>query len=654
MLHDLSRSRSLHRSGTVRRPGGLRRIALAATLAGALTASALVTASASATPANTTAAGRVAAATGAAVRAASTGFGPRVLVFDPSMPTSEIQSAADEIYAAQVNDEMGPNRWSLLFRPGTYGTATEPLQIKVGYYTEVAGLGATPGDVVINGKVEVYNRCLDDGGTSNCIALNNFWRTLANLTIDVNAAGQDGCRASANFWAVSQAVSMRRVDISGANLSLMDYCTAGPQFASGGFIADSRLPFTINGSQQQWLTRNSEVVGWSNAVWNQVFAGVVGAPTEEAFPDPPYTTLDTTPVSREKPWLYVDGRGAYQVRVPNAAVNTRGTSWATSDALGRTLPLSSFFVAHPGDSAKTINSQLARGKHLLLTPGLYDVDRSIDVKRPGTVVLGMGHATLTSVRGAVPLEVRGQAGTVIAGVTIDAGTVQSPALLRVDDKASRRDRSSAADPLTLSDVYFRVGGPHVGKTKVALEIEADHVLVDHTWVWRADHGIEGFTAGTEGDTDRWRTNTARNGVIVDGDDVTATGLFVEHFQQHNTVWNGERGRVVFYQNELPYDPPTQADWTQGDGTLGYAGYKVGDRVRTHSLWGGGSYVFNRNNPAIITEHGFEVPRTPGVRLHHLLTVNLGAGTIRHVVNDVGAQVDTDNPIGVPAFVVDYP
>ena len=80
-----------------------------------------------------------------------------------------------------------------------YGTDAEPLQMKVGYYTEVAGLGASPADVTINGKIEVYNRCLEDGGTSNCLALVNFWRTLSNLTLRVNAAGQDGCRASANF-----------------------------------------------------------------------------------------------------------------------------------------------------------------------------------------------------------------------------------------------------------------------------------------------------------------------------------------------------------------------------------------------------------------------------------------------------------------------
>ena len=122
-------------------------------------------------------------------------------------------------------------------------------------------------------------------------------------------------------------------------------------------------------------------------------------------------------------------------------------------------------------------------------------------------------------------------------------------------------------------MYFRVGGPHVGKADVALEVNSDNVLIDHTWVWRADHGVEGFTGD---DTERWNTNTGRNGVVVNGDNVTATGLFVEHFQQYNTVWNGENGTTILYQNELPYDPPTQADWMHG-GVEGWAGYKVGDQ-----------------------------------------------------------------------------
>lgn len=601
------------------------------------------------------------ATTGAATAAPSPvaglddpGFGTSVTVFDPSMPVAQIQAALDATYAKQVDNEMGSARYAFLFKPGTYGSEANPLHVKVGYYTEVAGLGASPTDVTINGKVEVYNRCLADGGTSNCIALNNFWRTLSNLSLRVNGAGQDGCRASADFWAVSQAVSMRRLDVSGANLSLMDYCTAGPQYASGGFIADSRLPFVINGSQQQWLTRNSELTGWSNAVWSAVFSGVVGAPSEAGFPDPAYTTLDRTPVSREKPFLFVDAQNRYAVRVPAAQRDSRGVTWAGGMTAGRTIPLSEFFVARPGTSAQEINSHLARGQNLLLTPGVYDIDRTIEVKRPDTVVLGLGHATLTSVGGAVPLEVKDVPGVVLAGLTVDAGTVESPALVRIGSKNGDNGTSKdvATDPTTLSDVYFRVGGPYIGKTDVALEVNSDDVLIDHTWVWRADHGTEGFTAGVNGDTDRWRTNTGRTGVVVNGDDVTATGLFVEHFQQHNVIWNGERGTTVFFQNELPYDPPTQADWTH-DGVQGWAAYKVADDVENHLLYGGGVYVFNQNNPAIHTENGFEVPQAPGVALHHILTVNLSAGTIDHVVNGVGGPADTTR-VGVPVYVADYP
>jgi len=593
----------------------------------------------------------VTAATGTAAAAspahpATPNFGPNVTIFDPSMPVSQIQAALDATHAAQVDNEMGTNRYAYLFKPGTYGTAEQPLQVKVGYYTEIAGLGASPTDVVINGKVEVYNRCLADGGTSNCLALVNFWRTLSNLSISINSAGQDGCRSSANFWAVSQAVSLRRLNITGANLSLMDYCTAGPQYASGGFIADSKLPFVVNGSQQQWLTRNSEVAGWSNGVWNQVFSGVVGAPDDSAFPNPPYTTLATTPVSREKPYLFVDAKGKYNVRVPSALKNTSGISWANRVTPGRTIPLSDFYVAKPSDSVRAINLQLALGKHLLLTPGAYDIARSIKVWRPNTVVLGLGHATLTAVNGSIPLDVADVPGVIIAGVAIDAGLKESPVLLRVGKKHAF-GLSLPSNPTTLSDVYFRVGGPHVGKANIALEVNSDNVLIDHTWVWRGDHGVEGLT-----DTERWNTNTGRYGAVINGDNVTATGLFVEHFQRYNTVWNGDNGTTILYQNELPYDPPTQADWMNGS-VEGYAGYKVGDRVKNHTLHGAGVYVFNQNNPSIHTENGFEVPQTPGVKLHHIMTVNLSAGTIDHVVNGVGDPADTTK-IGVPVYIAQYP
>ncbi|WP_402468461.1 adenylyl cyclase [Isoptericola aurantiacus] len=585
-------------------------------------------------------------------------LGPNVTVFDPSTPQDEIEQYLTELATQQTDAEMSTDRYSVLFKPGAYGSAQDPLQATVGYYTEVAGLGANPGDVDVHGALEVYNRCLGDDANPNCIALVNFWRTIANLHLTVDSAGQDGCRASANFWAVSQAVSMRRLDVTGP-VSLMDYCTAGPQYASGGFIADSRFDAPVtNGSQQQWLTRNSEMPSWSNAVWNQVFSGVEGAPDDSAFPDPPYTTLDTTPVSREKPYLFVDDDGRWNVRVPAAQTDTRGVSWADGTTPGRTIGIEDFYIAQPGDSVREINTNLARGKNLLLTPGVYDVADSIRVKRAGTVVLGMGHATLTAVDGAVPVTVADKPGIVVAGITVDAGTVESPVLLQVGKAGGHHGNpANPANPTTLSDVYFRVGGPHVGKADTALEVNSDHVLVDHTWVWRGDHGVEGFPtggeAGVNGDTVRWNTNTGRTGVRINGDDVTATGLFVEHFQEFNTVWNGERGTTVLYQNELPYDPPTQGHWTRPDGTLGYAGYKVADDVTEHTLHGGGVYVFNQNNPEIVTENGFEVPDAPGVNLHHVMTVNLSAGTIEHVVNGVGDAVPPSTS-GAPEYVPQYP
>ena len=619
--------RALSRPAPRRRPAALAATVVALTLAvaGALAAPAAAAPS-SARPARS---------------ASAPDLGPNVKLITPDMPQADIQSLVDSIAAQQVDDEMGTGRYALLFAPGTYGSVDHPLVFQVGYYTEVAGLGANPGDVVINGHVDVYNRCL---AADNCIALNNFWRSLSNLTI--NVAGAEGCRASGEFWAVSQAAPMRRVDITGGNLTLMDYCTAGPQYASGGFIADSRTGFVVNGSQQQFLVRDSSIGGWSNAVWNQVFSGVDGAPAQ-SFPDPPYTTLPTTSVSRERPFLYQDDDGGYRVLVPAPRRDASGTTWENGATPGRSLPISSFFVAHPSDSVATINAALARGKNLLLTPGVYSIDRTISVRRPGTVVLGLGLATLTAARGAVPLAVADVPGVDVAGLMIDAGPVRSPALMRIGTRHAagtparqRAGWSDPAYPTGVQDVFFRVGGPHVGKAAVALEVNSDHVVLDDIWAWRADHG-QGVG---------WTVNTADHGVVVNGDDVTATGLFVEHFQKENVIWAGERGRTVFFQNELPYDAPDQAAW-QHDGVLGYAAYKVADTVRDHELWGGGSYVYTNVDPSLHASHGFEVPVTPGVRLHDLLTVQLGAGTIDHVVNDTGAPT---GEVGVPSTVTSYP
>jgi hypothetical protein len=577
-------------------------------------------------------------ASAAPAASAQPDFGPNVKIFDPTMPVSEIQATVDAIASQQVDNEMGTQRYALLFKPGTYGTADHPLIFQVGYYTEVAGLGLAPTDVTINGHVDVYNRCLTP---TNCIALVNFWRSLSNLTI--NVAGLTGCRASGNFWAVSQAAPLRRVNVNGP-LTFMDYCTAGPQYASGGFMSDSVTGSIVNGSQQQFLVRDSSIGSWSNAVWNQVFSGVHGAPAQ-SFPNPPYTTLATTPVSKERPFLYVDARGRYRVFVPSPRTNSSGATWSTGPTAGRSLPLSDFYLARPSDSVTTINLHLLLGKNLIFTPGVYDIDRSIVVWRPDTVVLGMGIATLTAVNGATPLRLADSRGIDVSGLMIDAGPVNSPTLMQVGTRlGGALNLGDRNDPTVLHDVFFRVGGPHIGKATVSLEVNSDNAILDDIWAWRADHGVSGSVG--------WDVNTGDTGVIVNGDNVTATGLFVEHYQKYNVIWSGEHGTTIFFQNELPYDPPDQAAY-QHDGVLGWAAYKVADRVRTHELWGGGSYVFFNVNPAIHASRGFEVPVKPGVKLHDLLTVNLSAGTIDHVVNDTGAPATTA-AIGVPSYVVSYP
>jgi len=567
-------------------------------------------------------------------------LGPNVIVFDPTMPTSQIQATIDGITAQQVDNEFGAQRYTLLFKPGTHGTPASPLTFQVGYYTEVAGLGASPTDVTINGHVDVYNRCLTP---SNCIALVNFWRSLSNLTI--NVAGLSGCRASGDFWAVSQAAPMRRVNITGGNLTLMDYCTAGPQYASGGFIADSRTGFVINGSQQQFLVRDSSIGGWSNGVWNQVFSGVLAAPPQSfsttAYDPPPYTTLPASPVTRERPFLYLDASGHYNVFVPAVRHDSSGTTWASGGSgSGSSIPLDTFFVARPTDDVKDINTALATGRNLIFTPGVYHLDRTIDVKRPDTVVLGLGFATLVPENGITAMRVADVKGVKIAGLLFDAGPVSSDALLQVGTKNAHK--SDPGDPTSLHDVFFRIGGAAAGKATTSLVVNSDNVILDDVWAWRADHGT-----GVG-----WTVNTADTGVVVNGDDVTAYGLFVEHYQRYEVIWNGEDGKTIFFQNEMPYDPPNQAAWAH-DGVNGFAAYKIADGVKTHEAWGLGSYCFFNVDPTIHATRAFEVPVTPGVKLHDILTVSLGGvGTIDHVVNDTGAAAQ--GAATIPVNIVSFP
>ena len=638
----LGRERRL--SGPARR---LRRVAiLAVAVLGAAGLSAAPAWAASAKPAAPARAAAPATVSPAVHLAGEPDFGPNVYVFTPSMPQSQIQATVNSIANQQISNQFGTQRYALLFEPGTYGSAANPLTFQVGYYTEVAGLGGVPGDVTINGTIDVYNQCFPTtDGSSNCIALDNFWRSLSNLTI--NISGQTGCQSGTDFWAVSQAAPMRRVNVTGGNLSLMDYCSAGPQYASGGFIADSSFSggTVINGSQQQFIVRNSNLDGWSNGVWNQVFSGDIGAPPT-IFPPTaaggPYTTLPTSPVTQEEPFLQTDAAGNYSVLVPALQHNSSGTSWQGGAAAGTSVPISKFFIATPSTPVLAIDAALALGKNLLLTPGVYDLKAPILVTRPNTIVLGLGFPTLVPQNGTAAMQVLGVPGAKLSGMIFDAGPKNSPVLLQVGGPLAA-GTGSAADPTLVQDVFFRIGGATAGSATDSLVVNSSHVILDDIWAWRADHG-----AGVG-----WTSNTADTGLIVNGNDVTAYGLAVEHYQKNEVIWNGQGGEDIFFQNEMPYDPPSQAAWMSSATTDGYPAFVISPKVTSFTGYGMGSYCFFNQGVPIESATAFLVPDTPGVQLNDVLTRFLnGSGSIDHVVNGTGAAVTTDNP--GPSYVVSYP
>ncbi|MET9640211.1 discoidin domain-containing protein [Streptomyces virginiae] len=543
-------------------------------------------------------------------------LGPNVIVFDPSTPG--IQARLDQVFQQQESAQFGSGRYQFLFKPGTYNG----LNAQIGFYTSISGLGLSPDDTTINGDVTV------DAGWFNGNATQNFWRSAENLALNpVNGTDR---------WAVSQAAPFRRMHVKGG----LNLAPNGYGWASGGYIADSKIDGQVgNYSQQQWYTRDSSIGGWSNGVWNQVFSGTQGAPAQ-GFPNPPYTTLDTTPVSREKPFLYLDGN-EYKVFVPAKRVDARGTSWGNGTApQGSSIPLSQFYVVRPGASAETINQAVTQGLHLLFTPGVYHVDRTIQVNRPGTVVLGLGLATIVPDNGVTAMKVGDVDGVRLAGFLIDAGPVNSPSLLEIGPAGTTTDH--AADPTTVQDVFIRVGGAGPGRATVGMVVNNHDTIVDHTWIWRADHG----------DGVGWETNRSDYGFRVNGDDVLATGLFVEHFNKYDVQWNGERGRTIFFQNEKAYDAPHQAAIQNGS-IKGYAAYQVADSVAVHEGWGLGSYCYYNVDPTIRQEHGFQAPVKPGVRFHDLLVVSLGGnGQYEHVINGTGAP--TSGTSTVPSTIVSFP
>jgi hypothetical protein len=538
-----------------------------------------------------------------------------VYVFDPSQ-SSQTQSVVDSVYAKQgghnppFNGQWSSDRYAFLFKPGSHS-----VTVNVGFYTSVIGLGTAPTDTNIT-QVRCENGDFDYTGG----ALSNFWRSAENFANGGNM-----------LWAVSQASPLRRVYVKG-NLDLYQYnsgCCAG--YASGGWLSDSVVTGTItSGSQQQWITRNTQIGTWNGGVWNMVFVGNNGSvPASHCghTGGGPYSTIAQTPIIAEKPYITIDSSGRYTLRVPNWETNKVGH---TADYTKTTnIDFSNVYVTQPTDSAATINTQLANGLHVIFSPAIYTLTDSISITRANTVVMGIGMATLISPNGKPAVIVGNVDGVRVGGILFQAGDGTTPALIQW---GSAGYAGSASNPGLLFDVFARVGGTNnpatesISATSMVV-INSGNVVIDNSWLWRADHGVSGSVVNSQ--------NPNQHGLVVNGANVTAYGLAVEHQLQDLVQWNGEGGRTYFYQSELPYDV-TEANF----GTPGYVSYHVASGVQNHHAWGAGVYSYFRDN-AVTVANGIVTGTSTNVVFVNSLTVFLnGLGQITHIINGKGATVNT--------------
>ncbi len=548
-------------------------------------------------------------------------FGEDTYIFESTDPMNKIQDIIDTAYKTSEAGQFGQNRYAFFFKPsGTEYNVTA----KVGFYTQVAGMGLVPDQVKIK-QIQCLARWMVGrkyDGSINYSALCNFWRSVENVSSSANRT----------VWAVSQATSMRKVNLAG-QIELHDQ----GGYASGGFLADSKIGTKVlSGSQQQWLSRNvvsnanndSKIAknNYQSAVWNNVLVGSKTSITKSDWPTGTNTVVDKTPKIAEKPYLAYTDLNDYSIVVPKVKTNTEGASWDGEYSDYTTIRSKDYYVARPGETADSINANIDGKNGLILSPGIYELDKPIEVTKDDFVVLGIGLATIKPTNGNECIKVADVSGVRLAGILFDAGRVKSNDLLKVGETKNSADPSN---PTVLSDCFFRVGGADNANCQVenCVEINSNDVICDNFWVWRADHG-----SGVG-----WDKNVANNGVTFNGDNITAYGLMVEHFEKFQTIWNGNGGRTYMYQSELPYDIPSQSAW-DAPGSYGYADYVVANNVDTHEGYGLGIYSCYQKAQCFL-ESAITCPKKPGVKFTNVCTYSLvGNGGIDYVINNAGYGV----------------
>lgn len=560
-------------------------------------------------------------------------FGPNMYIFSPEDDMDMIRSTINTIHDQMLHDEFSSRRFAFYFKPGDY---TNAGLLNIGYYTHIGGLGGLPYDVRLS---NVFTPAPLPNNNATC----TFWRSAENFTV----SGSSNHDMYTWFqWAVSQAAPLRRV----YSERRAHYQWWYDGWCSGGFTGDCYFEDRAGSwSQQQWYFRNSYVElgskDYSAGGWNLSYQGVeFGSTVNMANHSDNWTTsggawnnvsrIDKTPIIREKPFLFIGENNRYKVFKPALRMDSKGVSWKRGDmGEGEILDLlDEFYIVKPGTSAVMMNEQLESGKHLFITPGIYELSEPLFVNNPNTIILGTGYATLipSAENSNSAIVVADVNGVTIASLLFDA-LYDSRTLVQVGFKNSHANHSES--PTLLSDLFFRVGGFRTENVhvEIALEINSSDVIGDHFWIWRADHG-KGVG---------WFRNTSKNGLVVNGHHVTIYGLFNEHFQEYGTIWNGEKGRLYFLQNESPYDVPDQQHYTSHNGTIkGYAAYKVAEHVNYHeaSMLGIYDVFINTAGAKIAVENSIEAPNSTGVKIHHACNVRISLDNMGGFMSIINGEV----------------
>jgi hypothetical protein len=508
-------------------------------------------------------------------------------------PTDDdVQEVADTLFrkmgvdpptvkGIEFKGQFAPNRLAFIMKRGDYGNVTIP----VNFYTTVMGVGDTPDDVRVGAILsnDTYPGSQKGG-------LENFWRSVEGLTTTHENI----------TWGVSQAAPLRRIHIKG-NLFLSQQSGDQVHYTSGGYMSQVAVKGDLHwGTQQQFFFRSCDFanVAYTPAGRSFVFVGVNGVPVKPngSTATPYISDVRTVPLVAEKPYL-VELHDEWSIIVPCVKREAAaGVMWEQTDDDGK-ISMDDVYVAKEGDNETTIMAGIKGKRALLLTPAIYYFATPLVIDAPDFVVLGIGFPTLVTTSGLSALVIEG-AGVRVAQVLIEAGH------LRSRDATAPMLEWKGHDGIG-SDIFTRVGAfayatdqhPSCLQTHADVHVMAqgNRLALDNTWFWHADHDDCTEVNATPASDDCY----SGNGLVVNGDDVVAYGLAVEHTYNDLVNWQGERGIIFFFQSELPYHDPTF--WN-----LGYVGYRVGYSVKSHTAYGVGIYqVF----PTYSLDADMRVPAT---------------------------------------------